>query len=75
VKTLLNEPYLTDDPDHQGLILHSQYHRPKGWDYVPPARKIPFGESTMWGDYHMREIALYVQRLAERGPYITFFGP
>jgi hypothetical protein len=36
---------------------------------------IPFGEATMWGDYHMREVALYVQRIAENGPYITFFGP
>jgi hypothetical protein len=75
MKTLLGETYLSRDPDHQGLILHSQYHRPNGWDYVPPGRKIPFGESTMWGDYHMRELALYVQRLAENGPYITFFGP
>jgi hypothetical protein len=74
-KTLLGEPYLSLDPDHQGLVLHSQYHRPNGWDYVPPERKIPFGEATMWGDYHMRELALYVQRLAENGPYVTFFGP
>jgi unsaturated chondroitin disaccharide hydrolase len=73
MKTLLSELYLSRDPSHQGLILHSQYHRPKGWDYVPPGRKVPFGESTMWGDYHMRELALYVQRLAEKGPYITFF--
>jgi unsaturated chondroitin disaccharide hydrolase len=75
MKTLLDEPYLSRDHTHQGLILHSQYHRPKGWDYVQPSRKIPFGESTMWGDYHMRELALYVKRLAENGPYITFFGP
>ena len=29
----------------------------------------------MWGDYHAREAALYVQRLAENAPYYTFFGP
>lgn len=75
MKTLLAEPYLSHDPDHQGLVLHSQYHRPKGWDYVPPGRNVPFGEATMWGDYHMREAALYVQRLANRQPYMTFFGP
>ena len=75
MKTLIGEPYLSRDTAHQGLILHSQYHRPKGWDYVPPGRKIPFGEATMWGDYHMRELALYVQRLAENRPYITFFRP
>jgi unsaturated chondroitin disaccharide hydrolase len=74
LKTLLDEPYLSRDPDHQGLILQSQYHRPNGWDYVPPGHKIPFGEATMWGDYHMRELALYVQRLAENGKYITFFS-
>jgi hypothetical protein len=28
----------------------------------------------MWGDYHAREAALYVQRLAEDKPYYTFFG-
>jgi hypothetical protein len=28
----------------------------------------------MWGDYHLRELALYLQRL-ERGPYLAFFGP
>jgi len=27
MKTLLGEPYLSRDPAHQGLILHSQYHR------------------------------------------------
>ena len=43
---------------HQGLILHSVYHRPNGWDYMPPGRKIPCGESSMWGDYHVREVAL-----------------
>ena len=75
LKTLLDEPYLSRDPGHQGLVLHSQYHRPNGWDYVPPGRKIPFGEATMWGDYHMRELALYVQRLAENGSYLAFFGP
>jgi unsaturated chondroitin disaccharide hydrolase len=75
LKTLLDEPYLSLNPDHQGLILHSVYHRPKGWDYIPPAQKIPCGESSMWGDYHAREVALYVQRLANNEPYHTFFGP
>jgi unsaturated chondroitin disaccharide hydrolase len=73
--TLLDEPYLSTDAKHQGLILHSVYHRPNGWDYVPPGRNVPCGESSMWGDYHAREAALYVQRLAENAPYYTFFGP
>ena len=75
LNTLLDEPYLSTDVKHQGLILHSVYHRPNGWDYVPPGRKVPCGESSMWGDYHAREAALYVQRLAENAPYYTFFGP
>ena len=29
-------PYLSTDPSHQGLLLHSVYHWPNGWDYVPP---------------------------------------
>ena len=71
---LLEEPYLSTDPNHQGLILHSIYHRPNGWDYVPEDSKIPNGESSMWGDYHVREAALLVQRLANEAPYYTFFG-
>ncbi len=74
MRTLLSEPYLCADPDHQGLILHSQYHRPNGWDHVPNGSIIPMGEATMWGDYHAREAALLVQRLAENGPYPTFFA-
>ncbi|MEX0939258.1 MAG: glycosyl hydrolase [Pirellulales bacterium] len=72
---LLDEPYLSSDPAHHGLILHSIYHRPNGWDFVPPGRNIPCGESSMWGDYHARELAVYVGRLGGEGPYHTFFGP
>ncbi len=72
--TLFAEPYLSRDSNHQGLLLHSVYHRPNGWDYVPPGRKVPCGESSMWGDYHAREVALYLQRIVEGKPYLTFFG-
>jgi unsaturated chondroitin disaccharide hydrolase len=68
-------PYLSLDPDHQGLLLHSVYHWPNGWDHVPPDASIPRGESSQWGDYHAREVALYVLRLAQGAPYLTFFGP
>ncbi len=74
LRTLLDEPYISPDPSHQGLILHSVYHRPNGWDHVPEGQKVPCGESSMWGDYHAREAALYVQRLAEGKPYLTFWG-
>ena len=73
LNTLFDEPYLCTNPKHQGLILHSIYHRPNGWDYIPPGRKVPCGESSMWGDYHAREAALYVQRAAQRKPYLKFF--
>lgn len=72
--TIFDEPYLSTVATHQGLILHSVYHRPNGWDYVHPGSKIPNGESSMWGDYHAREVALYLQRLITDEPYYTFFN-
>jgi unsaturated chondroitin disaccharide hydrolase len=72
-RTLFAEPYLSADPDHEGLLLHTVYHRPNGWDYVPEGRKIPCGESAMWGDYHARELALLILREAEGAPYLKFF--
>ena len=68
-------PYVSRDPRHQGLVLHSVYHWPNGWDHVPTGSKIPRGESSQWGDYHAREAALYVKRLATGGPYLAFFAP
>ena len=70
---LLEEPYLSTDEAHQGLLLHSVYHRPNGWDAVPPGRRVPCGESSMWGDYHLREAALYVQRLIDRTVPLAFW--
>lgn len=68
-------PYLSRESRHQGLILHSVYHWPNGWDYVPQGAKTPRGESSQWGDYHAREAAFYVKRLAEGAPYLAFYGP
>lgn len=75
LQTLLQEPYLSTLPQHEGLLLHSVYHRPNGWDYIPDEQLVPCGESSMWGDYHFREAALLVQRMARSEPYLTFFGP
>jgi unsaturated chondroitin disaccharide hydrolase len=75
LRTLLQEPYLSTDLNHQGLLLHTVYHRPRGWDYVPPGARVPRGESCMWGDYHLREASLYVQRIARAEPYYSFFAP
>jgi len=71
---LFDEPYLSANPKHQGLILHSVYHRPNGWDYIAPGQRVPNGESSMWGDYHARELALLLLREARGGKYLTFFG-
>jgi len=74
MNSLLDYPYLSTDPDHQGLILHSIYHQPNGWDNVPAGQKIACGESSMWGDYHAREAALYLQRMINKEARYTFFG-
>lgn len=74
LNSLLEEPYLSTDPNHQGLLLHSIYHQPNGWDYVPEGSKIAYGESSMWGDYHIREVALYVQRIINNEPYYAFLN-
>jgi unsaturated chondroitin disaccharide hydrolase len=71
--TLFQTPYLSEDPLHQGLILHSIYHNPNGWDYVPEGHKVANGESSMWGDYHAMELAMLLKREAEGKPYLTFF--
>jgi len=75
VGRLLEDPYLSTDSSHQGLLLHGVYHRPRGWDYTPTDSGVPFGESVLWGDYHLVEAALMVQRMIDGGPWYTFFGP
>lgn len=71
-RTLTEAPYLSTDPKHQGLLLHSVYHQPNHWDHIPKGRKVPFGESSMWGDYHLLELSLLIKRMGE-GQYLTFF--
>ncbi len=70
-----SRPYLSQDRNHQGLLLHSVYHWPNAWDHVPAGASTPRGESSQWGDYHARELGVYVKRRAENEPYLTFFGP
>jgi len=71
---LFEVPYLSVGPNHQGILLHSVYHRPNGWDHIPEGFKIPCNESSMWGDYHARELALYLQRMIRKEKYYTFFN-
>ncbi len=74
LNTLLDEPYLSMNQSHEGLLLHSIYHRPNGWDFIPKGSKIPNGESSMWGDYHIREVCLYLHRIIQKEKYYTFFN-
>jgi unsaturated chondroitin disaccharide hydrolase len=71
--TLFAEPYLSTNARHQGLILHSVYHRPRAWDYVAPGQSVPNGESSMWGDFHARELALLLLREAKDQRPLLFF--
>ena len=71
LQRLLEEPYLSMDPDHEGILLHSVYHRPNGGTTSPTA-KIPCGESSMWGDYHLLEVMLLVTKLADRVTTLSF---
>ncbi|MBL8177271.1 MAG: glycoside hydrolase family 88 protein [Bryobacterales bacterium] len=73
-RTLFAEPYLSTAEGHQGLLLHAVYHRPNGWDAVPAGHRAPCGESCMWGDYHLMETALYLMRVVEDKPYLTFWA-
>jgi unsaturated chondroitin disaccharide hydrolase len=70
---LFQEPYLSVDSAHQGLLLHSVYHRPNGWDSAPDAGGVPRGESSMWGDYHARELGLYLRRIIDNSAYLQFW--
>jgi unsaturated chondroitin disaccharide hydrolase len=72
-RTLFQEPYLSTDAHHEGLILHSVYHRPNGWDYIPPGQHVPCGESSMWGDYHAQELAAYLEKEARGEGELRFF--
>ena len=74
INTLMQDPYISTDSSHQGLLLHSIYHWPNRWDHIPAGAKVAQGESSMWGDYHIREVALYLQKIIVKEPYYTFFN-
>jgi hypothetical protein len=71
--TVFGEPYLSTEAHHQGILLHTIYHRPNGWDYVHEGSRIPNGESCMWGDYHLLELAVMFQREHEGRGAQRFF--
>lgn len=73
VDSLLKAPYLSEEEQHQGLLLHTIYHEPNGWDYKPKGSKVAYGESCMWGDYHLREVVLMLGKMIKGEPYLKFF--
>ncbi len=73
-RTMLGDPYISRDEKHQGLLLHSIYHQPNGWDHVPEGGKISYGEACMWGDYHVRELMLCLTRELNGQPEYSFFA-
>lgn len=73
-QSLLTDTYLSTKSEHQGLLLHSIYHQPNGWDHRPEKGKAAYGESSMWGDYHLMELGVYLQRRINKKPYLTFFA-
>jgi unsaturated chondroitin disaccharide hydrolase len=70
--TLLTDDYLAIEPVHQGILKHSIYHRPNGWDHIPEGEKVPANESSMWGDYHMVELCFLAHKM-NQDKYYTFF--
>ena len=64
--TLLDEPYLCTDPAHQGLLLHSVYHRPNGWDHVAAGPAGALRRIQHVGRLPRPRGRPYVQRVAAR---------
>ena len=63
------------DSTSWGVLRLSLRSAGYGWDFIPIGQHVPCGESSQWGDYHLREAALTVQRMAEgKAPY-RFDGP
>lgn len=75
LRTLLEPPWLIEEEEHQGLLRHALYHRPRGWDHVPAGSTIPRGEACQWGDYHLREAVLWMDRRMRGETTPRFFGP
>ncbi len=75
--SILSAPYLSENPKHEGLLLHAVYHYPNAWDRSADGSPVPHGESCLWGDYHLLELALWISRTARGRGGQRFFdiGP
>ena len=59
---LFSEPYLSREANHQGLLLHTIYHRPRAWDHVPEGSQIPNGEAPTQRSRILEQISLIRKR-------------
>ena len=57
-----------------GLICIPSIIARRAWDHVPRGRKVPCGESSMWGTIVPARRLLYVQRIQRGDPYLTFWA-
>ena len=74
--TLLSDAYLATDPrNHQKASLHSVYHRPNNWDFIPQRPENFCGEKQ-----HVGRLPSRRTRPSSSGgnlggePYYTFFA-
>lgn len=62
-RTLFSDEYVSVQEQHEGLLLHAVYHVPHAWDNPSSKSGLPAGESCMWGDYHLLELAHCIEHL------------
>ena len=73
-RTLFDEPYLSVDTDHQGLCCTVSTTGPIAGTMFQRVKQVAQGESSMWGDYHMLELALLLHRLGVGRPIRRFLA-
>ena len=54
--------------------LHSILPSTQWFGITYRTSKIPNGESSMWGDYHYREVCMYLHRIIQNEPYYAYFN-
>ena len=67
-RTLFAEPYLSIDSPHEGCCCTAFTTGLTVGITFRRAKKVAQGESSMWGDYHLLELALLIQRVGDGGP-------
>ncbi len=70
--TLLGEPYLSTDNEPPGADSAQRLPSTQRLGLRAGGRKVPCGESSMWGDYHAREVAL-LRAAAGRAQTLSHF--